>query len=303
MNVAACRAGEVRTLGGVRPWPTDPGAAPVWDIVRPSRPLRVPGVTMAGFDDRTAAPFELQAVPHSAVTLIIEIGGGRLVVDHAAGRDQPGGLIAGLAFDPLQARGEGVETLQVRLPPLVAHAALGAPPADLGHAVVPLEDVWGRDATRVREQLGEAPSWDDRFAIADALLLRRYEAGPSVDPAVARAWNRIIASRGRARVDELATETGWSRRRLWSRFRSQIGLSPKGAARLVRFDHAAHQLAAGLSASRVAAESGYADQSHLHRDVRAFTGATPTALARAPWLAVDDVAWPEYASFVQPGRV
>jgi hypothetical protein len=41
----------------------------------------------------------------------------------------------------------------------------------------------------------------------------------------------------------------------------------------------------------VAAESGYADQSHLNRDVMAFAGATPTAVAVAPWLAVDPVAW------------
>jgi hypothetical protein len=42
----------------------------------------------------------------------------------------------------------------------------------------------------------------------------------------------------------------------------------------------------------VVAESGYADQSHLHRDAMAFVGLTPTAVARAPWLAVDPVAWP-----------
>jgi AraC-like DNA-binding protein len=273
--------------------------APVWDVFRSSQAGRVPGVSMAGFRDRSAVPLDLRAVPHSAVTLVIEFGPGPVAIDHAAGHEKQGSVIAGLAFGLLQARGEGLECLQVRLPPVVAHATLGAPPADLSHTVVTLEDVWGRDATRIRERLHEAPSWEDRFAIADAMLLRRYEAGPSVDPEVARAWERIVDSRGRVRVDELVVDTGWSRTRLWSRFRSQIGLSPKRAARLVRFDHAAHDLAAGRPAAQVAAEGGYADQSHLHRDVLSFTGATPTALAIAPWLAVDDVAWPGYRTFLQ----
>jgi hypothetical protein len=34
------------------------------------------------------------------------------------------------------------------------------------------------------------------------------------------------------------------------------------------------------------------DQSHLHREVKMFAGLTPTAVAVAPWLAIDDVAWP-----------
>src|SRR5436305_10201072 len=89
------------------------------------------------------------------------------------------------------------------------------------------------------------------------------------------AWNRILVGRGQVRVDSLAAEVGWSRKRLWSRFHSQIGLPPKRAAKLVRFDRAAHRLTAGEDAARVAADGGYADQSHLHRDVVAFTGATP----------------------------
>lgn len=107
---------------------------------------------------------------------------------------------------------------------------------------------------------------------------------------------------GRIRVDSLANEVGWSRKRLWSRFRSQIGLTPKHAARLVRFDHAAHLLAAG-AAAQVAAASGYADRAHLHREVKAFTGATPTAVATAPRLAIDDTAWPtSFADLTQgPG--
>jgi len=64
----------------------------------------------------------------------------------------------------------------------------------------------------------------------------------------------------------------------------------------VRFDHAARLLAEGRSAAVVAADSGYADQSHLHRDVVAFAGMTPAAMAVTPFLAVDDVAWPDAVS-------
>lgn len=60
----------------------------------------------------------------------------------------------------------------------------------------------------------------------------------------------------------------------------------------MRFDHTAHLLAAGGTAAHVAVASGYADQPHLHREVKAFTGMTPTATAAAPWLAIDGAAWP-----------
>jgi methylphosphotriester-DNA--protein-cysteine methyltransferase len=128
--------------------------------------------------------------------------------------------------------------------------------------------------------------------MADALIAHRHETGPPVAPEVAWAWNRIVVSRGRARVEALAAELGWSRKRLWSRFHSQSGLPPKRAAKLVRFDHAAHRLVAGQDAALVAADGGYADQSHLHRDVMAFTGVTPATLPGEPFLAIDHIAWP-----------
>ncbi|WP_431902343.1 hypothetical protein [Nonomuraea sp. bgisy101] len=48
------------------------------------------------------------------------------------------------------------------------------------------------------------------------------------------------------------------------------------------------------------ADAGYADQSHLHRDVMAFTGATPATVAGEPFLAVDDIAWPSRATPAKP---
>lgn len=263
-----------------------------WDVARPARPSRVAGVSMAGFGIRSVAAVRL--IPHPAVMLVLEFGAGQPIVDDAAGR-QRGSLVAGLGLGfggAVRARGENIECVQVRLSPVVARAVLGASPADLDGTVVALDDLWGREASRIREQLGDVSSWEDRFALTDALLVRRREARSSVDPEVAWAWDRIIASCGQVRIDRLAAELGWSRKRLWSRFDSQIGLPPKRAAKLVRFDHAAHRLAAGHNAARVAADGGYTDQSHLHRDVVAFTGVTPATVTSEPWLAVDDIAWP-----------
>ncbi|WP_406315022.1 helix-turn-helix domain-containing protein [Streptosporangium sp. NBC_01639] len=268
------------------------GAA-AWDVACPQRPSRVAGVTMAGFRVRDLDA--LRMVPHPAVTLLLEFGADSPVLDYAAGRRQRGSLVAGPGLGSggvVWARGENVECVQVRLSPVIARAVLGVSPADLDGVVVPLDDLWGREASRIRERLGDVPSWEDRFALTDALLARRHEAGPPVDPEVAWAWHRIVAGRGLVRVDGLAAELGWSRKRLWSRFRSQLGLPPKRAVKLVRFDHAAHRLVAGEGAARVAADAGYADQSHLHRDVMAFTGVTPATVATEPFLTVDDIAWP-----------
>jgi AraC-like DNA-binding protein len=182
--------------------------------------------------------------------------------------------------------------VQVRLSPVVARAVLGAGPADLGGTVVALDALWGREASLIAERLGTISSWRERFALTDAFLARRCAPRSPVDPEVAWAWGRILATRGLVRVDRLAADLGWSRKRLWSRFHAQLGLPPKRAARLVRFDHAAHRLVAGEDAARVAADAGYADQSHLHREVRAFTGTTPASVAHEPFLTVDDVAWP-----------
>jgi AraC-like DNA-binding protein len=251
------------------------------------------GVSMAGFHSRSAGPVDVRVIPHPAVTLVLEFGNGPLVVDRAAGRQLRGNLVAGFMHGAMRVRGENVECVQVRLSPVVARAVLGASPAELDRTVVALDDLWGEDATRIQQQLADTASWSERFALTEALLARRGTTVASVDPEVSWCWDRIMVSRGRVRVDELATEVGWSRKRLWDRFRSQIGISPKRAAKLVRFDHAVHRLAAGHGTAGVATGSGYADQSHLHRDVLAFTGVTPTRVAGEQWLAVDGIAWTE----------
>jgi AraC-like DNA-binding protein len=101
---------------------------------------------------------------------------------------------------------------------------------------------------------------------------------------VDRAWERLVATGGAVPIAQLADEVGWSHRHLIARFRQQIGLRPKTAARLVRFERVLGRLdeRQRLDWGLVARETGYADQAHLIRDFHQFTGTTPTAyVARA----------------------
>jgi AraC-like DNA-binding protein len=246
-------------------------------------------VSMAGFRHRAPAFVDIAMVAHPSVTLIVDLSGDEGIVYDANGGREKGSAFVGLLPGEVHAAGRLGECLQVRLSPVVAARAFG-PSAELTGTVASFADVWGRGAERFEDRLRRTASWDERFAIVVEVLGRRLNT--SVDAEVAHTWQRTLASRGRLRVDGMAGEVGWSRKRLWARFRSQLGITPKRAAQLVRFDHAAHLLAAGEATATVAAESGYVDQSHLHREVAAFAGTTPAVVAAAPWLAIDDVAWP-----------
>ncbi|MGH8879717.1 MAG: helix-turn-helix domain-containing protein, partial [Stackebrandtia sp.] len=229
-------------------------------------------------------------IPYPACTVFLDLGDA-LHTEDGSGRRKHGSVVVGLASGPMYGTGRDIDLLQVRLSPAVAHAALG-PGSDIGKSVLTLEELWGRDAERIQERLRATAAWEERFAIVYRALAQRSAASRTVDHEIAFAWSRLAATSGQVRIEQLAGELGWSRQRLWSRFRAQVGITPKYAARLIRFDHAAHRLAAGHSAAAVADDSGFVDQSHLHHDAMAFAGMTTSAVAQAQWLVVDPIAWP-----------
>ncbi|WP_311044716.1 hypothetical protein [Streptomyces sp. ID38640] len=152
-----------------------------WEIARPSRATALPGVDMAGFRICGNSPIDLRAIPHPAVTVAIEFGDRPFDIHGAAGPMRSESLAAGLAFSAFQARAEGVECVQIRLSPLAAHPILGVPLAELRGSVVALEDLWGRDAPRLRERLHHARTWPERFALIDTELFTcSMQAGWSI---------------------------------------------------------------------------------------------------------------------------
>jgi AraC-like DNA-binding protein len=80
-------------------------------------------------------------------------------------------------------------------------------------------------------------------------------------------------------MDDLEQKTGFSGRQLERNFARHLGVSPKAFARVVRFQAVA-AAAARLNQpdwARLAADFGFADQPHLIREFKSFSGVTPAA--------------------------
>jgi AraC-like DNA-binding protein len=76
-------------------------------------------------------------------------------------------------------------------------------------------------------------------------------------------------------ADDLARAVGLSRFQLYRQFLERYGVPPSAYQRQVRLREARRRLAAGVAIAAVAAETGFADQSHLTRWFRRTYGITP----------------------------
>jgi AraC-like DNA-binding protein len=165
--------------------------------------------------------------------------------------------------------------IHVNLVPPAAHVLMRTPMDSLAHRVVSFEDVL--QAPWLVERLHDAPDWAARFALLDALLLKRFAEAPLPRSETVWVWRRLVESDGRVAIGSLAQELGWSRKRIVAQFRAEIGLAPKAAAKLLRFERARMlaEEAAHPEWAHIALDCGYYDQSHFINDFKAVTGRTP----------------------------
>ncbi|MFJ2581601.1 helix-turn-helix domain-containing protein [Kitasatospora aureofaciens] len=269
---------------------------------RPAPELRPYVAWYSGYRQRGIAPAVHRGLPSPYLTFILTLDEPLEIAGHPDPAQPPGTyatLLGGLHTAPALITHDGRQSgVQIAVHPLAARALFGLPAVELAGIDVPAEEVLGRLGPRLREQLQAAADWSERFALLDAALLRAARPSGQVPPEVGRAWQALRRSGGRLPVAALARETGWSARHLQERFRRETGLTPKAAARVIRFDRARHLLTASARPPRLAelaARCGYFDQAHLAREFRALAGSAPSA-----WLAAEG---PEESRFrnVQAG--
>jgi AraC-like DNA-binding protein len=164
---------------------------------------------------------------------------------------------------------DGDPYVGLRFRPGVLPRLIGIPAGEMRNSRVPLSDLRrlpprARSLTELTEQLA-----------ADA---PRSETAPWTLPQLRLVTDGFATG---STVADLAQEVGWSPRTLQRQCTAVYGYGGATLRRILRFRQARRLLDAGLQITDVAARAGYADQPHLHREVRALAG-VPLA-----WLRQD----------------
>ncbi|MFI9103598.1 helix-turn-helix domain-containing protein [Streptomyces fildesensis] len=256
--------------------------AGTWEVARqlPHPALR-PGVLQyRGFRMDLGGSRRRLELPSGSVTVVFNFGRPLRVTCASSGRvlaSSSAPVVAGMLTRPSIGEHSGrLHGMEVALQPWAAFRLFDTPMRELADAMAPADPVIGARCQILSDALADAPGWPERFALLDTALRLWTEKGTTPCPRTIHAWDQLRASGGTMPVRELAASTGWSERHLERRFLEQIGLSPKGAGRVLRLRQALTMMAEGKSSADVAMECRFYDQAHFNREFKAMTGHAPS---------------------------
>ncbi len=255
--------------------------------VRPATPLQTFVAWYSGYRQIGVPAALHRGLPSPFLTLIFTMDDPLTLAQHSDPAQTPDSydaLLAGLHTAAAVVAHDGRQSgVQIAVSPLASRALFGMPASALTGSNIHAADVLGTlRVDEIRTALRGSRTWRQRVGALNRLLWRDAAPERAVAPEVGYAWRRLCRTRGRIPVRALAGETGWSARHLQTRFRVETGLTPKQAARVIRFDAARHALACapGRNLSDIAADHGYYDQPHLVREFHRLAGCAPST-----WLS------------------
>jgi AraC family transcriptional regulator len=217
---------------------------------------------------------------HESAHVCVVLGGGFIERDRRSWRDVgPGTLrVSGAARHDIDFSPAGAACLLLELDPDVLNAALSPRFIEDDSRMICLATGVSKYATR-EDPLGKLKR-DDLVTELVAQIDRRLRGRTSPPPPwLERIPEMVCDTGGTLSVEQLATSAGVHRVHLARVFRDHYGVSVSTYIRKVRVRGALALMARGtMSLSELAFTAGFADQSHLTREIRAATGETPGTL-------------------------
>ena len=215
-----------------------------------------------------AAPYTHRTVPNGGVELSVQVGSPPQVTG-----PQTAPVVETLA--------PGTTVAGVRFQLGAAPALLGVPASELVDATVGWDELGTAAAAELGEAVAAAASPDHAADLVERAVLDLIVDAESPDPLATEAARRLMPGRA-SDVGSLTSSLYISERQLRRRTVAAIGLPPKVVQRILRFQgflaFAGARELEGADLATLAAETGYADQSHLTRESLRLAGLTPRAL-------------------------
>jgi AraC-like DNA-binding protein len=162
---------------------------------------------------------------------------------------------------------------------------LGMPADELKDKVVELDCLWGNLAGEWRDRLLATSKPQEKLALLERLLLKRlaaWQRHAEQSQTVLWALARFVSEPQVPSIRAVASGLGISHKHFISRFRTEVGLTPKTFCRVRRFHQVLSQIHCkkGVVWTDVAYNCGYFDQAHFINDFVAFAGVNPSAYLR-----------------------
>jgi AraC-like DNA-binding protein len=177
----------------------------------------------------------------------------------------------------------GTSITGARLRPGRVACLLGVPASELLNQAVPVAAVKGAvQRTRLEEVIEQPDTAARRRALAQVLAASVAPSAPADEAVLAGV--RWLARYPLGRIGQLSRWIGIGERQLHRRFLAAVGYSPKMFQSVLRFQRLlkrAREVGAERTLADLAASAGYADQSHMTRDVQRLANVRPTMLLRS----------------------
>jgi AraC-like DNA-binding protein len=211
--------------------------------------------------------------PDGRVEIVLHLGAPPTRV--GATTPQPRVMIAGQMTSAVTlVTRERVHVVGIRFTPAGARRWLEAPLHQFTDQFLSLDEVRPDFARSLEGAAGEKHPLDHLQRVLRASI----GASSPVSPALRAAVDAAMHMRGRVTVEKLAARAGVGRRQLERLFLEGVGVGPKTFQKTVRLQRALGVLRAGHSQAEAAAACGYADQSHLSREIARAAGERPGAI-------------------------
>ena len=195
----------------------------------------------------------------------------------------PGTVLCGPRTRPFRVKtDQSLRLLGVRFTPGGATPFFDLMASELRDTQIPLDALWGAQATDLEEQLRRAHSVEAQFRLLEQALLAHAVRPLERRPEVAFALQTFMTIPHAHAIAQVADEVALSHARFIQVFREEVGLTPKQFCQVRRFLAALRGTQKGQRVhwAQFAAACGYADQAHLHRDFRRFAGVSPCVYVR-----------------------